>query len=570
MDYLRRCLPARIRQALEELPESLDGTYERVLQDIDEANWNFSRRLFQCVAVVSRPLRVEELAEFLAFDFNVGPIPTFRADWRPEDPLWAVLSTCSSLLAVVEMDSSTIIQFSHFSVKEFLTSNRLAEGKDITSRRYYISMTPAHATVAQACLGILLHLDEKVTSDSLKSFPLAEYAAKYWMDHARFEDVLPITQDGLKCLFDPRRPHLEIWVWIFDPGIPWWHRSERPSRPRGSCLHYAALCGLQQLVTFLAMECSPDVNARGFFDEVTPLHLASRDGHVEVARVLLQNGADVNARDISKWTPLRQALDDKGHVEVALVLLEHGADVSAQGVDNWIPLHWASRRGHENLARVFLEHGADVNAQDIFRWTPFRRALDNGHMEVALVLLEHGADESAQDLKRCLPLPQGSRDGYVEVVRELLEHGARVNARDKLKLISLHWASECGLVDISRVLLEIGADASAQDKDDWTPLHCASERGHVEITRVLLENGADASAQDEDDWTPLHWASDRGHVGVVQVLLENGVDARAQDKDNKIPLHWALHGGHPGVAVVLLRNGAESAWYVAIIFFFFF
>jgi len=71
LEFLRRCLPARIRQALGELPESLDGTYERILQDIDEANWKFSHRIFQCVSVTSRPLRVEELAEFLAFDFHI-------------------------------------------------------------------------------------------------------------------------------------------------------------------------------------------------------------------------------------------------------------------------------------------------------------------------------------------------------------------------------------------------------------------------------------------------------------------------------------------------------------------
>jgi len=92
LEFLRRCLPARIRQALGELPESLDGTYERILQDIDEANWKFSHRIFQCVSVTSRPLRVEELAEFLAFDFDAAPTPEFRPSWRPLDPLGAVLS----------------------------------------------------------------------------------------------------------------------------------------------------------------------------------------------------------------------------------------------------------------------------------------------------------------------------------------------------------------------------------------------------------------------------------------------------------------------------------------------
>jgi hypothetical protein len=197
VDYLRRCLPGRILRALEGLPDTLDGTYQRTLEDIDAQNREYAHLLFRCVAVASRPLRVEELAEFLAFDFKAGPIPTFQAGWRPEDPLCTVLATCSSLLAVVKIEGSEVIQFSHFSVKEFLTSTRLAEPSNICSR-YHVSMTPAHTIIAQACLGILLHLDAKVTRDDLKNFPLAKYAAKHWVDHAQFENVSPNVQDGMR------------------------------------------------------------------------------------------------------------------------------------------------------------------------------------------------------------------------------------------------------------------------------------------------------------------------------------------------------------------------------------
>jgi hypothetical protein len=110
--------------------------------------------------VASRPLRVKELAEFLGFDFISGPIPKYQKGWLMEDPIDAVLSTTSSLLAVVDYDGSPVIQFSHFSVKEFLTSSRLAEANDIVLRRYHIYLTHAHTLTAQACLGMLLHLDK--------------------------------------------------------------------------------------------------------------------------------------------------------------------------------------------------------------------------------------------------------------------------------------------------------------------------------------------------------------------------------------------------------------------------
>ena len=199
---LQGCHPSKILCALAELPESLDDTYVRILREINEANWELAHRLLQFVAVAFRPLHVEELAEILAFDFETHPIPTFHEDWRMEDPLDAVLSICSALLTIVDAEGSPVIGFSHISVKEFLTSQRLAETNDETSRRYYISMIPSHTLAAQACLGMLLHVDQNVTRDSLLNSPLADYAEEYLLEHAQFENVYPSVEDGIKQLLD--------------------------------------------------------------------------------------------------------------------------------------------------------------------------------------------------------------------------------------------------------------------------------------------------------------------------------------------------------------------------------
>jgi len=221
VDHICGCHPADLQRALAELPKTLDETYERTLRGIHEGDWEIAHRMFQFVAVASRPLRVEELADLFAFDFKEGSIPKFHEDWRLEDPADVVLSACSTLLSIVDRQTfldgeyytGKIIEFSHFSVKEFLTSARLAEATDIIPRRYHISLTPAHTLVAQACLGILLHLDKDITtSDSLQDFPLAEYAARHWVDHVRLEDVSQYVEDGMKQLFDPSKPHLSVCV----------------------------------------------------------------------------------------------------------------------------------------------------------------------------------------------------------------------------------------------------------------------------------------------------------------------------------------------------------------------
>jgi hypothetical protein len=105
LEALRHCLPPSVRGILEELPETLDETYERVLREINKANREHARRLLQCLTVAFGPLRVEELAEVLAIDFDApahGGIPQLNPNWRWADHHQAVLSTCSSLIAIVD------------------------------------------------------------------------------------------------------------------------------------------------------------------------------------------------------------------------------------------------------------------------------------------------------------------------------------------------------------------------------------------------------------------------------------------------------------------------------------
>ena len=497
------------------------------MEEIDEQNWCYAHRLFQCVAAASRPLRAEELAEFLAFDFEAGSTPKFLADWRSEDPENEVLSICSTLLVVKPDSGSPVIQFAHFSVKEYLTSTRLSETKDTISR-FHVSMTSAHTIVAQACLGFLLHLDENITKDDLEDFPLAEYAAEHWVDHARFESVSSNVHDGMKCLFDPRQCHLSVWVWIYDPEDPnrRFERSQCPSQARETSLHYAAVCGIHDIATFLIVEHSQDVNSRGFSDDETPLHVTVRRGHVELTQILLEHGADREARDKDDWSPLERATSIE-HVELIRVLVEHGANVNARDPRGCTSLYLASGRGNPAVIRTLLKHGADVKAQNSEYQTPLHGATVK---EVAQILLEHGADANAQGKDNRTPLHQTD---VPEVAQILLEHGADANTQDKDSRTPLHQTS---VLEVAQILLEHGADANAQDKDNRTPLH---QTDVLEVAQILLEHGADPNALETKNRTPLHLASEDGQVGVVRVLLEHGVDVNARDAHNATPIHLA-------------------------------
>ena len=196
---------------MDELPESLGETYERILKEIRKPNRGHAHRLLQCLVVAARPLRVEELADVLAFDFNMGGIPRLNSGWRWEDQEEAVMSACSSLVSIVKDGDSRVVQFSHFSVKEFLTADRLAEPiRDVTF--YHVRLEAANTILAQACFGVLLRLDDRVDRDNIENFPLAQYAAQYWPIHARVENVSSCLMDGMERLFDADQPHFSAWL----------------------------------------------------------------------------------------------------------------------------------------------------------------------------------------------------------------------------------------------------------------------------------------------------------------------------------------------------------------------
>ena len=214
-----------MRRTLAELPESLDETYERIVKDIKKGNRSDAYRMLQCLAVAVRPLSVAELAEVLAFDFDAsatkGGIPKLNSKWRWVDHEQAVLSTCSSLITIVPTYDSPVVQFSHFSVKEFLLSEHLAtSGKDIS--QYHIALEDANTLIAKACLGFLLR-DPADESDAATSpSPLAQYAATHWVAHAKVENVATHIRHGIEYLFDSDRPYFSAWIKLHNAGDVGW------------------------------------------------------------------------------------------------------------------------------------------------------------------------------------------------------------------------------------------------------------------------------------------------------------------------------------------------------------
>ena len=472
LEALRHCFPGRVRHMLKELPESLDGTYERIVRGINKANREHAHRLLQCLTVASRPLRVSELAEVLAVDFGTasgGEASKLETDWRWEDQEDAILSTCSSLIAVVDEDedasramghphlhSSRAVQFSHFSVKEFLTSPRLSTSNADVSR-FQILLEPAHMIMARACLGTLLRLDDTCGQYNVGTrFPLARYAAEHWVTHAQFEDVSSHFREGMQTLFDPDKPYFAAWIRIYDIDVvpagtsTFWYFSDKTSD--AAPLYYAALCGFHDLVEHLINKCSQEVNAIGGF-YVSPLAAALSMEQFEVADLLYQ----------------------------------HGAHVDVRGFINSTPLYSASREGNLGIVQWLLRRVADPNHQNYEHRTALHGAALGGRLEVAQTLLQHNADPNIQDHDGDTPLNEASRFGNTNVARMFLELGVDVNAPRKDGSTPLHTASKYGRFEVARVLIEHGADRDAEDNKGRTPFQVAMNR---DMGELLSDHGS--------------------------------------------------------------------------------
>ena len=489
LETLRHCLPPSVRGVLDELPETLDETYERVLREINKANREHAHRLLHCLTVAMRPLRVEELAEVLAVDFDAarqGGIPKLNPDWRWTDQHQAVLSTCSSLITVVDDEDSRVVQFSHFSVKEFLTSDRLAHSSEDVSR-YHILLEPAHTLLAQACLGVLLRLDDGVDGWNAEDIPLSEYAARYWVDHAQFENVSSCIRETMEYFFDADQPHWAAWIRVYNIDKHWVDWTFRSYGHDASPLYYAALCGFYDLVEHLISKFPEHINARAG-QMGAPLVAALHGKYFQVADSLFRRGADVDVRDDEGCTPL-MAVSWTVSVDTVRWLLDHGADVNAYEPSQYTPLHYAALHADLESVQALLEHGADINARKEYGEVPLHLAVS----PFDDFMFPDSYHHRRQDKNRC----------HLAVVQLLLNYGADPNTRDDAGSTPLHHSScrqklsslnRYGTADGAHLLLKYGANIDAQDNEGRTPLHLALEHGRHEMARFLSEHGATRSA----------------------------------------------------------------------------
>ena len=375
---LAKCLRVKeLRQSLKSLPQDLDETYARILLRIYGSYRQFAFTALQWLVFSERPLRIEELAEAVVIDTESETL--FDPEDRFPDP-YDILTILSGLITTSknECGNSTgvTVKLAHFSVKEYLVSQRIQAGP---GSEYSIREVEAHIAIANGCLLYLSQfntIDELISLSTLRGFSLLEYAVKHWYKHARvieesYKKSLPLADE----LFWSQKDVFKIWVSLYDlvrfdygygSGFEasWeYFQREYIARIRNEdsqALHSASAAGLPMSVQFL-LEKGVDIDTQHSFGG-SALQVATYTGRETIVRMLLDRGANVNAQGGHYGNAL-QAASDRGYETVVRMLLDRGANVNAQGGVYENALQTACYLNNETVVQLLIDHEVEVNAQ---------------------------------------------------------------------------------------------------------------------------------------------------------------------------------------------------------------
>ncbi|PSN62572.1 hypothetical protein BS50DRAFT_122517 [Corynespora cassiicola Philippines] len=295
LEILRECRNKRqLKQAISDLPPTLDETYNRILNAIKKSDVDYAVRILRWLAFSTRPLCLNEVAEVAALEAD--RCLAFDPEEVLEEPL-EVLKICSSLVTIrpggQPWEPPETVALAHYSVKEYLVSDRILESE---AKVYSMETILCQQIIAKCCIQYLLQFDEpdSLTDENLHEYALAEYSGHNWTIHSRrSEDLEPV--ELILQLLELKETACLAWFRLdsFNEDCPesdFTKSLEDVPRP----LYLASQTGLVKVVKRLVSDENVDVNETSG-EMGNALQAASFEGHQGIVQYLVVNGADVNA-----------------------------------------------------------------------------------------------------------------------------------------------------------------------------------------------------------------------------------------------------------------------------------
>lgn len=237
-------------------------------------------------------------------------------------------------------------------------------------------------------------------------------------------------------------------------------------------------------------------------------------------------GADVNIQGFLNETVLthvirRNYMIGRNYIQVIKLLMDNGANVNHKDHYGWTPLTLAILNGYLELIKLFIDNGADVNFKNSAGWTPLMEAIDEGRTEAVMLLIANGAHVKFSNDDVDKVLTKAAKKGCTELVKLLLNNGANIkniNKKDSDGFTALMLAAQEGHVETAKLLLNSGANVNIQDPWRGTALMQAAKNGHTKMVKLLLNNGADINIDRNGGLTALKYAVQNGNTKMVNYL----------------------------------------------------
>ncbi|MGL9761743.1 MAG: ankyrin repeat domain-containing protein [Wolbachia sp.] len=356
-------------------------------------------------------------------------------------------------------------------------------------------------------------------------------------------------------------------------------------------LHWAAFEDRLEIARFLIKK-GADINAadKGPYGK-KPVHVAIENNSKDIIGFLLSKGVSINDTDKQGYTPLHYAAW-RGRLEIAELLVDKGASINAADASTAgkKPIHVAAENNSKSIIEFLISKGVNVDEADKNGWAPLHYAAKFDQLEVAKFLIEKGANINAADTSTIgeKPIHVAAENNSKNIIEFLISKGVSVNDTDKDGRTPLYWASWNGRLDVVEYLIGKGADISAKDKDGRNPLDVAKghqydnvveylQQAELRLNKQLLTavqdgdfakvkdlvsrgaslDAANIDAQDKDGKTPLHFAAQEGNLDMVQFFLGRGAKIEAKDIYGWTPLHFAASSDKLDIVKFLFNKNAN-------------
>uniref|UniRef100_F6WSN6 Transient receptor potential cation channel subfamily A member 1 n=1 Tax=Monodelphis domestica TaxID=13616 RepID=F6WSN6_MONDO len=333
----------------------------------------------------------------------------------------------------------------------------------------------------------------------------------------------------------------------------------------------------------------------------SPLHFAVQSGDLEVIKICLENGAEINLEETGKCTALHFAATQGATEIVKLMITSYSGNndiINSVDGNNETLLHRVALFDHHELAEYLISMGANIDSIDLEGRSPLLLATSSASWNVVNLLLSKGANVEIkdhygrnflhltvlqpyglknlkqeflqmkhienlvmdEDIDGCTPLHYACRQGVALSVNNLLRLNVSIGTKSKDNKSPLHFAANFGRINTCQRLIRDMTDTrllNEGDQNGMTPLHLAAKNGHDKVVKFLLKKGA-LFLSDYNGWTALHHASMGGYTQTMKIILDTNVKCTDHvDEEGNTALHYAAREGHAKAVALLLDYDAQ-------------